>query len=218
MKLNEIQNPEQLDELKLKHAVAGAALAAGLAAGTMHAKDVEQTKTQVSAAQAKQTAAEKAAAEVKAELEREKKEVAKLTDIVLDKYKISPDKAKKIVELTKKHEDDVFPKAEDLLAVIGIESSFNPAARSRLKHDKAVGLTQVRPKIWGVKAKDLRGNMDKQVELASDILSKYYQKLGSKDKAIHAYNVGLTNVRHNTGLNPEYVQKWKAELKRYTKV
>lgn len=212
MKLHEL---EQLDEIKLKHAIAGAALAAGLGAGTMHDQDTKQINLKVVSAEKRASEAEKTVSKAKIQAEKDRQDIQKLTDIVLDKYKISSVQAKRIVELTKKHEDNVFPKAEDLLAVIGIESSFNPAARSHLKHDKAVGLTQVRPKIWGVKAKDLKGNIDKQIELASNILNKYYQKLGSKDKAIHAYNVGLTNVRHNKGLNPEYVQKWKQELKRY---
>lgn len=215
-----IKESEQLDEIKLKHALAGAALATGLATGAVHKHDVEQAKTQVTAAQKsaqeKVNKAEAVAKAAKSLAERERQAIVKLTDIVLDKYKISPDKAQEIVELTKKHEKDVFPKAADLLAIIGIESSFNPAAKSHLKHDKAIGLTQVRPKIWGIHVKDLRGNLDKQVELSADILSKYYRKLGSKDKAVHAYNVGLTNVRHGTGLNPAYLQKWKTELKRYT--
>jgi soluble lytic murein transglycosylase-like protein len=223
MKLNEIQDTEQLDEIKIRHALAGAALAASLSTVSVHQHDVQKAKTEISAAQAKidkaeseaktaKTAAEKA----KAEAEIESALISKLTDIVLDKYKIAPANAKHIVELVNKYADPVFPKAEDLLAIIGIESSFNPSAKSGLKHDKAVGLTQIRPKIWGIHAKNLRGHLDKQVELASDILNKYYQKLGSKDKAIHAYNVGLTNVRHGKGLNPAYVTKWKAELKRYS--
>jgi soluble lytic murein transglycosylase-like protein len=225
MKVNEIiLEDEQLDEIKLRHAIAGAALAAGLASGAIHTHDTQQAKTQMSAAQkAAQVKVDKAEAEAKAAksaAEKEKEIVSKLTDIVLDKYKhsVTPAKAKKIVELVTKYADPVFPKATDLLAVIGIESSFNPSAKSHLRHDKAIGLTQVRPKVWGIEAKDLKGNMDKQIEFASDILSKYYHKLGNKDKAIHAYNVGITNVRHHKGLNPEYVTKWKNELKMYAEI
>jgi soluble lytic murein transglycosylase-like protein len=209
MKLNEvILEQEQLDEIKLKHAIAGAALAASLAAGGVHKHDSDISNAKIEAAQK----AEKAA---KSEADKKTEAIQKLTDIVLDKYDIPEEQAQKIVELTKKHESSIF-KSEDLLAIIGIESSFQPNAKSNLKHDKAVGLTQVRPKIWGIKAKDLKGNLDKQIGLAAEILNKYYHKLGSKDKAVHAYNVGLTNVRHHKGLNPAYVTKWKQELKRYT--
>jgi hypothetical protein len=212
MKLNEIIESEQLDEIKLKHFMAGAALGAAMGASGGAVVQHSHDKAQIVAAQSKEAAIKKSA---KTESEKKQIEIDKLTDIVLDKYKIDPKKAEEIVKLTKKYESPSFPTAADLLAVIGIESSFNPAAKSNLKHDKAIGLTQVRPKIWGIHASDLKGNMDKQIELSADILEKYYQKLGSKDKAIHAYNVGLTNVRHKKGLNPDYVRKWKQELKRY---
>jgi soluble lytic murein transglycosylase-like protein len=212
MKLTEIVESEQLDEIKLKHFMAGAALGAAIGASSGMAVTHANDRSQISAARAKEAATEKSA---KNKIDKKDAEIQNLTDIVLDKYKIDPKKAKEIVELTKKYEATSFPKAEDLLAVIGIESSFNPAAKSHLAHDKAIGLTQVRPKIWGIHASDLKGNLDKQISLSADILAKYYQKLGSKDKAIHAYNVGLTNVRHHTGLNPKYVEKWKQELKRY---
>lgn len=198
MKLNDIKTQEQLDEIKLKHILAGAALVGAMATSGSHKHEpIQKPIHSMSMA------------------EKNKKEVEDLTKIVLSKYKIAPAKAKEIVTLAKKHEDKVFPKASDILAIIGIESSFNPNAKSNLKHDKAVGLTQVRPKVWGINASDLVGNMETQIKLGSDILNKYYHKLGKKDDAVHAYNIGLTNLRHDKNLNPSYVQKWKAELKRY---
>jgi hypothetical protein len=210
MKLIEIIREDQLDEIKLKHVLASAALAGAIAAGTAgHSVDTQDKQH----ASGKITQAKLSPEQLKAQ--EEKQRVDDLTGDVLDKYKIAKSKAKEIVKLAIKHEKPVFPKAEDLLAIIGIESSFNPNAKSNLKHDKAIGLTQIRPKIWGIHAADLKDNLDKQVSLSSDILYKYHHKLGSEDKAIHAYNVGLTNVRHGTGLNPKYVEKWKTELKRY---
>ena len=210
MKLTEIIQEDQLDELKLKHVLAGAALAGAIAVGTVgHDTDVK-AKQQVSG---KITQVKLTPAQLKAQ--EEKQRVEDLTQVVLDKYRIAPGKAEEIVNLAIKYEKPVFPKAEELLAIIGIESSFNPNAKSNLKHDKAVGLTQVRPKIWGIHAADLKNNLDKQVKLGADILDKYNHKLGSKDKAVHAYNIGLTNMRHGKGLNPGYVEKWKDELERY---
>lgn len=202
MKLSELNNKQQLDEISLKQALAGATLAATLSTGAGHYSDeAPKQKTHLSVKQEHELAYNK--------------EISNLTNIILDKYKIAPEQAKKIAILAKKYENNVFPKAIDLLAVIGIESSFDSNAKSNLKHDKAIGLTQIRPKVWGIEASTLKNDIDKQVSLSADILSKYYHKLGNKDSAIHAYNVGITNFRNKTGLNPEYVQKWKNELKRY---
>jgi len=209
MKIVEIIQNDQLDEIKLKHVLAGAALVGAIATGNVNDAST-QNKQQASG---KITQVKLTPAQIKAQ--EEKQRVAELTKTVLEKYRISPKKAEEIVGLAIKHEKTVFPKAEDLLAIIGIESSFDPNSISNLKHDKAVGLTQIRPKVWGIHAADLKDNLDKQVSLGADILDKYHRKLGSKDKAIHAYNVGLTNFRHSKGLNPGYVLKWKNELERY---
>ena len=210
MKLTEIIQEEQIDEIKLKHILAGATLAGAIATGNVGHETDTQDKQHASG---KIVQTKLSPEQLKAK--EEKQRVDDLTATVLDKYKIAPAKAEEIVNLAIKHEKPVFPKAEDLLAIIGIESSFNSNAESNLKHDKAIGLTQIRPKIWGIHAVDVKNNLDKQISLSADILDKYHHKLGSKDKAIHAYNIGLTNMRHKRGLNPDYVEKWKDELERY---
>lgn len=69
---------------------------------------------------------------------------------------------------------------------------------------------QVRPAIWGMNPKELNG-IEQQVKFGADILHKYYERLGDADDAVHAYNVGITNLKRGTGLNPGYVQKFNRE-------
>lgn len=140
------------------------------------------------------------------------------TDIataIKTKYKhIDPVLANQVAHLALKHEHQTFPRAEDIASVVGIESSFNPNAKSKLKRDPAVGLTQVRPKIWGLKKKDL-ATPEQQIQHSVNILSSYHSKLGDKDSAIHAYNVGITNFSKGKNLNPSYLEKFKKEREIY---
>lgn len=148
-------------------------------------------------------------------------EVAKRSTIIglakkiKEKYKhVDDDYALHVATLAKKHEREVFPKAEDILAIAGVESSFNPKAKSGLRIDPARGLMQVRLGVWGIKASDI-ATSDQQIKHGADILEKYHAKLGDADSATHAYNVGLTNFKRKTGLNPKYVDKYNAERARY---
>jgi hypothetical protein len=139
-----------------------------------------------------------------------KKEAAVITAALKKKYHKDDAELLKIFALAKKYERDTFPKAADILAIVGIESSFNKAAVSSLKKDPAVGLMQVRPGVWGIKASDL-ASMEEQMKFGSGVLAKYYEKLGDADSAVHAYNVGITNFKRGTGLNQAYVDKFNKE-------
>jgi hypothetical protein len=234
MKVNELLEQEQIDEIKLRHVLAGAALGAALTTGGVAGHEKYQAhKQEVQAKQAQQSKEEaakkaekvKADAAKKASDEKAAKEkvakdaqsrVDKLTKKVLEKYKhnIKEPEAKKVVKSAIKHEQGDF-KAEEMLALIGVESSFKKTAKSNLSNDKAVGLTQIRPKIWNLNATELSHNVDKQISKTYEILADYKKKLGNKEDAYHAYNIGLTNFRHEKGLNPAYPRKIKIELSRY---
>ena len=235
MKVNEIiiQENEQLDEIKLRHVLAGAVLGAAIGAGGAgHAHDkYEQHKKEVQVQQAKEKAAKdkedvaKKAAKEKSDKDSaakaEKERIEKLTKIVDEKYKhnVKPAEAHKIVTLAIKHEKAVW-KAEDVLALIGIESSFKKDAKSNLKTDPAIGLTQIRPAAWRLNASSLKNNIEKQISKTYDILDHNLKVLGNKEDALHAYNVGLENVKHpdrEGGVqNPEYYKKWSRERKVFT--
>jgi hypothetical protein len=138
----------------------------------------------------------------------------KMASKIVDKYGIDDKLATKVVDLAHKHEKSGFPTAKDILAIIGIESSFNPNAVSRLQTDPAVGLMQVRPAVWNMNPSDLK-DIEKQIEVGSDILHQYYQKLRNKNATLSAYNVGLT--RYLNGERPQnYLNKYHQELKMYS--
>lgn len=121
----------------------------------------------------------------------------------------NPKLVQEIVKTAEKYADPVFPTTSDILAVIGIESSFNPHAVSKLKFDPARGLMQVRPGIWSVDPNDLH-TIEGAIKHGSDILKKYYSKFKSKEAALHAYNVGETNYRKGVR-NQNYVDKHAKE-------
>lgn len=138
-----------------------------------------------------------------------------LASVITNKYSVGSDMALIIAKLALKHEKPTFPKAEDILAVCGIESSFKPHAVSSLKHDPAVGLMQVRPAVWKLDKQKLKSSVEEQIKTGSEILHGYYQKLKSKDAALQAFNVGITNYMKKKGLNPRYVPKFDNEREMY---
>lgn len=135
---------------------------------------------------------------------------------VLSKYKtIDPKLAEQVVKLAIRYEKPTFPRAEDILAVVGIESSFKPHAVSQLKSDPAVGLMQIRPAVWKLDKEALVGSIDKQIKTGADILHKYYQRTKTPEGALQAYNVGITNYLNKKNLNPRYVPKFERERDMY---
>ena len=124
------------------------------------------------------------------------------------KFRINPELSYKIVELAHKHEDEAFPKAIDILAVIAVESSFNPRAISKLKTDPAVGLMQVRPGIWGIDPAALN-NIENQIKVGVRILKRYHERVGYEEGAFQAYNIGITSYRRGN-TNPRYLAKVEA--------
>lgn len=212
MKFDEVV---QLDELSLKDAVkygvkgATALIGAGMLATAVHnanTSDSNDNKKLPSSISGKVTVKEMTRAERQ----------AKLAAIVLKKYHIDKEKAWNIVDAALDNEDITFPKAEDILSIAGIESSFNDKAVSRLKKDPARGLMQVRPAVWKLTPADFR-DIEDQIEHGANILKQYFKQLGSKEDAVHAYNVGITAFKSGDEdrLNPQYVAKFEAERKRY---
>lgn len=208
MRLYELTEPrklteQELEEFNLRKIAGNAALAAAMIMPTaMHKdRDVYPTKQEI------QTHT----------MRKHTTKVDRISDKISKKYKVPQKFAKKVVTLAQKHADPVFPKAEDLIALIGVESNFNPNAVSKLKSDPAVGLTQIRPGVWNLDKEKLQGDIDHQVATAAEILKNYYSRLGNKEAALAAYNVGIGSYR-NGQINPRYVPKIKAELSSLTDI
>lgn len=140
------------------------------------------------------------------------KQVAQVARIT-NKYDVDEELAQQVVELANTYQKPTFPRAKDILAIVGIESSFDPDAQSQLKHDPAMGLTQIRPGVWNIDPAELQG-VEAQIRICADILSYYYKKLHNKEAAVQAYNVGLTD--YNRGVSaPQYLSKYHREYQLY---
>jgi hypothetical protein len=138
----------------------------------------------------------------------------KMAEKITGKYDIDDEFAQQVVELAHKHQKPGFPTAKDILAIIGVESSFDPDAISGLRTDPAIGLMQVRPGIWNLDKSELQGDIEKQIAAGSDILHQYYRKLKNKNAALASYNVGLTQYMSGN-MAQDYVKKYHKELGLY---
>lgn len=137
-------------------------------------------------------------------------------DTITNEYKVPKDMVREVLIHTDKYSHKVFPKREDILAVIGIESSWNPRAVSPLKKDPAVGLTQIRPNVWRKFINDASDLVDieNQIKYAAKILHYNYRLTKSPDDAIIAYNVGYGAwLEGNYGF--DYLVKFKQEREKF---
>lgn len=197
MKIQDIlQYQQQLDEISWKQAVAAGTVAAGSLVPMEIGQDISRPPIHRTSGSVVNQAQD-------------------LADIIVRKYRIDPKKALHIVHLAHRYEKPDFPKAIDILAVIGIESSFDSNKQSNLKHDPAMGLTQIRTKMWQMNPKTIKGDLDSQIKMSAHILNKYYYKLNrDPESAVHAYNVGLTAFKRGQ-FNPQYVEKFNNERRMY---
>lgn len=194
---------QELEEGKLKNMAIAVGAAGAIAAGTMYSHINQRDKVSPDLIQAIQKPA------------RQDPEYLKKT--ILDKFKkVDPDKVDEIVNAAIKHSHPVFPQVHHLLALAGIESSFDEKAVSKLRHDPAVGLLQIRPKVWNIHPKEL-STIEGQIKHGASILKTYFDKTGSQDAAIKAYNVGITNFNRGkmSDASQRYLTKFKSEVSRY---
>jgi hypothetical protein len=114
---------------------------------------------------------------------------------------------RQVVDLAHKYERPDFPRAKDILSIVAIESSFDPSAKSKLKKDPAIGLTQIRPGVWNIPKEELN-NIENQIKHGADILAHYFDKLKDKESAIIAYNKGITAFKKGK-YDQKYLNKFK---------
>lgn len=212
----DLNESQQLDEISFKHAVAAGI---GLVGGTMGAHHQQQAQQVEPQHQEVRQAVEQPPPPKEQKTVNPK--LLPLINNITKRYNVDTDLATEIVELAHKYEKPTFPKAKDLIALIGVESAFNPNAISKLKRDPAVGLLQVRPKVWNLDPSELKTPED-QIKIGSDILNLYYKKLKNKDAAIKAYNIGITNYLDQDDLemadaSERYLAKYYNSLSHYTK-
>lgn len=148
-------------------------------------------------------------AAMRTNIERKEKLVAAITE----KYNVDEMFARKIVRIANSYQQSDFPKTEDIIAIVGIESSFRPHVKSNLKTDPAVGLMQVRPGVWKIPSEEL-STIEGQIKHGANILAHYYDKVGKVEGAVMAYNVGITAYRKGK-TNKKYLNKYKTEVAMY---
>ena len=130
---------------------------------------------------------------------------SELTNKIASHYRVDRKLVQDIVDLAFKYERPDFPKAEDILAVIGVESSFNPDSVSSLLQDPARGLMQIRPGVWDIDPNHL-DDLENQIKFGARILTQYYRRLGTAEAALQAYNLGITHYRRGRR-NERYVAR-----------
>lgn len=122
-------------------------------------------------------------------------------------YKKPLETVSQIVEYSKEFAHEEFPTQRDILAIIAVESSFNPEA----KFQGSRGLMQVLVKTH---AKRILGPFDvrEQIRVGTEILREYYLQTGKvRDAAVMAYNVGPG--AYQKGVRPDhYLSKFRREV------
>lgn len=222
MKISELQ---RVDELTFKQAVAAGLIGAASLSPTRAAIAPERPAVHAPVHAEKSFEPEPESVEPEQEPESVEQEPEQESSIhltpqeeqwaekIVKRYSIDDNLARLIVHLASKNSRQTFPKTRDILAVIGVESSFDPTAQSKLRTDPALGLMQVRPGKWGLNPGDLT-DLEDQIKHGSDILHKYFRKLKDKEKATIAYNVGLQAYRDGK-FDQRYLNKVKTEVTHY---
>lgn len=100
--------------------------------------------------------------------------------------------------------EPVFPKVEDILAIIHVESFYKEKAHN----GKARGLMQVEKGSY---------SPEKNISQGVTLLKDLYEKYGSRNKAILAYNIGEGNLEKHrlTRRGRNYVNKVNSLSKGY---
>lgn len=145
----------------------------------------------------------------------------RLVKTVMKYHNISEATASEIVAYAQKYERETFPTAKDILAVIGIESKFNPKAVNGPASNPSVGLMQTCPNSWKriFHPSELK-TIEGQVKRGSEILATYYKTLGSRDAAIKSYNIGIGAYQRGMAKlsAQQYIGRFHKEYARYKHV
>ena len=149
------------------------------------------------------------------ELEKEF-EKTRLAKWISRKYKVSNEAMREIVEVSFSAGGDFEVDPYVILAVIAIESSFNPLAESSAG---ALGLMQVMPLIHRKKFEKY-GGFDKSldvkvnVHVGTEILKNFYLRYGNYQRALLAY-VGVP--QNSKSRYPKRVLRLRDRLKKLIK-
>lgn len=126
--------------------------------------------------------------------------ITPIVEHISKKYKVKKSNIRVIVKKVSGLVDAKFPRKDDVLAIIEIESNFKTNAKSS---SGAKGLMQVLYK---------KTNSDSDNILAGvELLREYRLRLGSDEAAVHAYNVGIGAFIRGKRSKPYYKKYLEAK-------
>ena len=209
MKIHEILPEQEIDESAWRKAIAAGALSAAAMASPNVADSPNspepQRQEQTSRYEAPKDEIVSYGSRADVPNPGDQLRQSEMTNKIASFYRVNRDMVGKVVDLAFQYEDPIFPRAEDILSVIGVESSFNPRSVSALSRDPALGLMQVRPGVWNIDPSQL-DDLENQIKHGVTILKKYHNKLQNPEDTLQAYNLGITRFRRGDR-NPRYVAK-----------
>lgn len=134
---------------------------------------------------------------------------AKLVHALAERFHKPETLIQRVVAAATNSARGVFPTRDDILAIIAVESGFNPQAH----YKGSFGLMQVQMASHG---KAMKGrnphNVEDNVKVGTDILYEYYLALGcDKRAAILAYNAGIGSYLMRR-YRPQYYMKYRQQL------
>jgi soluble lytic murein transglycosylase-like protein len=125
---------------------------------------------------------------------------------IAERWKRSPSQIQRIVDYAKAHAQPDFPRLPHLLAIMAVESRFDPRAKSQGN----VGLMQINVSANGDRLRNR--SPEENVRVGAEILREgYFQLKGSHKGAVLSYNTGLGAYRQGRR-NLDYWRKYKQEL------
>lgn len=132
-----------------------------------------------------------------------------LVSYISNSWNVSLAFAKEIVDIADKNAFEDFPKRNDILAIIAVESGFRPKASLRGSY----GLMQIEKKSH---IRKLAGRSifspSVNIEIGAQILNEYFKLLGKNIKAtLLSYNAGIGNYKRGR-FKYEYYLKYKKQL------
>lgn len=134
---------------------------------------------------------------------------AKLVQALAKRFRKSEEFIQRVVDAADRYAYPDYPKRENILAIISVESSFNPKAA----HRGSLGLMQIHIKVH---RKEFRGqspyDVDRNIAVGVKILRGYYEDLNHRERsAVLAYNAGIGNFLKGRYVS-DYHRKYMREL------
>ena len=125
---------------------------------------------------------------------------------IAERWKRSPLQVQRIVEYARAHAQPDFPRLPHLLAIMAVESRFDPKAKSQGN----VGLMQINLSANGDRLRNR--SPEENVRVGAELLREGYFQLKRNHKgAVLSYNTGLGAYKQGRR-NLDYWRKYKQEL------